>query len=244
MSVGFGGRADEAAQVFASLDARFEASFEAVLREALGGSQGHALAGESPAKRQVGAAQGLVAMPNGEALPTVANAVVSPPFSWGPSAGSTVADMAWNLTPSQPERVLSAEPAGSRGAAIEGGHGGPYRGLIETLSQRHGVPAWLVTNVMRAESAGNPMATSPAGAQGLMQLMPQTAAELGVSDPYDPAQNLEGGVKYLARMIGMFEGDLVRAVAAYNAGPGSVQRFGGVPPFPETQRYVARVLGT
>lgn len=117
-----------------------------------------------------------------------------------------------------------------------------WQGLVEGTAARHGVPAWLVQNVLQVESGGNPAATSPAGAMGLMQLMPGTARELGVTEPYDPAQNLDGGVRYLAQMLKRFDGDLEKAVAAYNAGPGAVQRFDGVPPYTETQRYVEKVL--
>ncbi|MFP5501155.1 MAG: lytic transglycosylase domain-containing protein, partial [Candidatus Sericytochromatia bacterium] len=104
-------------------------------------------------------------------------------------------------------------------------------------------PEWLVKNVIRAESGGDPLATSPVGAMGLMQLMPGTALDMGVQDPYNARDNIEGGVKYLRRMLDMFNGDVTKAVAAYNAGPGNVQQHGGVPPFAETQAYVRRVLG-
>jgi soluble lytic murein transglycosylase-like protein len=115
--------------------------------------------------------------------------------------------------------------------------------LVREMSTKYNVPEWLVRNVMRTESGGNPMATSPVGAMGLMQLMPATARELGVTDPYDPRQNLEGGVKYLRRMLDTFGGDMTKAVAAYNAGPANVSQYGGVPPFAETQAYVNRILG-
>ncbi len=111
--------------------------------------------------------------------------------------------------------------------------------IIE-LSMRHGVSASLVKAVITEESCFDPGATSPAGAHGLMQLMPLTAAWLGVADPSDPLQNLDGGIRYLARLHQRFD-DEALALAAYNAGPGSVLRYGGVPPYPETQRYVERV---
>lgn len=117
-----------------------------------------------------------------------------------------------------------------------------WRALIEGAAERHGVPARLVENVLRTESGGDARATSSAGAMGLMQLMPGTARELGVEDPYDPVQNVEGGVRYLAQLLRRFEGNLEKAVAAYNAGPGAVQKFNGVPPYAETRRYVDKVL--
>jgi len=114
--------------------------------------------------------------------------------------------------------------------------------LVGPIAQRYGVDTELVLRVIQAESGGNPNAVSPKGAIGLMQLMPETARSLGVSDPFDPIQNIEGGVRYLRHMIDQF-GDVRLALAAYNAGPGNVRRYGGIPPFPETQRYIERVLG-
>jgi soluble lytic murein transglycosylase-like protein len=136
--------------------------------------------------------------------------------------------------------VARADASGPS-SATPGGVG-QWREMIATSAARHRVPAWLVENVLRVESGGNPKATSPVGAMGLMQLMPGTARDLGVVDPYDPGQNLDGGVRYLADMIRRFDGNLEKAVAAYNAGPGAVQRFSGVPPYSETQRYVEKVL--
>ncbi len=113
--------------------------------------------------------------------------------------------------------------------------------LIDFYAQRHGVDAKLVRAVVKAESSFNPRSVSSAGAMGLMQLMPDTARSLGVTDPFDPAQNLDGGVRYLKGLMERF-GDLRLALAAYNAGPNAVRRSGGVPPFTETQNYVERVM--
>ncbi len=118
-----------------------------------------------------------------------------------------------------------------------------YDALIAAAAQRNGVDPSLLKALIRAESNFDPNAGSPAGAQGLTQLMPGTAAGLGVTDVHDPAQAIEGGAKYLRSQLDAFGGDQTKALAAYNAGPGAVTRYGGVPPYAETQQYVQRVLG-
>lgn len=119
---------------------------------------------------------------------------------------------------------------------------GGWEDHIAPLAAKYGVEEALVRAVIRMESGGQTMAVSPKGAMGLMQLMPETAGMLGVDDPFDPVQNLEGGIKYLSQLSDKYQGDLVKALAAYNAGPGRVDSYGGVPPFAETQRYVKNVL--
>jgi soluble lytic murein transglycosylase-like protein len=120
-------------------------------------------------------------------------------------------------------------------------HTEKFADLITAAARQHGVDSALVRALIHAESGFNPSARSHKGAYGLMQLMPGTARDLGVLDVAAPSQNIDGGVRYLAGLLQQFEGDITLATAAYNAGPGSVQRYGGVPPFEETQTYVKRV---
>ncbi len=117
-----------------------------------------------------------------------------------------------------------------------------FDALTRQSAESHGLEPELLRAVMRQESGGNPWAVSNRGAKGLMQLMDGTAREMGVQNPYDPAQNIEGGAEYLDRMLSLFDGDTELALAAYNAGPMAVQQYGGIPPYPETQNYVANVM--
>ncbi len=137
--------------------------------------------------------------------------------------------------------TASAAPAGAAAGASSLPAGTPYAAEITAAASKHGVDPALLAGLVKQESNFNPNAGSPAGAQGLTQLMPATAASLGVTDVHDPAQALDGGAKYLRQQLDRFGGDVARALAAYNAGPGAVERFGGVPPYAETQEYVRRV---
>lgn len=114
--------------------------------------------------------------------------------------------------------------------------------VVEMASRQHSVPADLLWAMMEAESRFDPNASSHKGAQGLMQLMPATARELQLTDPFDPVQSIDGGARYLRILLTRFRGREDLAVAAYNAGPRAVERHRGVPPFPETRAYVRKVL--
>ncbi len=118
----------------------------------------------------------------------------------------------------------------------------PYDDLIIEAARMHGLDPRLLRSIVEVESAFNPRAVSPAGAKGLMQLRPILARELGVRNPFDPRQNIMGGARYLRQLLNMHDGDIRLALASYNAGPGNVTRYAGVPPFRETQKYVKRIL--
>lgn len=125
---------------------------------------------------------------------------------------------------------------------VVGPAGTDLRSLAIATARKHGLDPRLVLAVVGVESAFRPEAVSSKGAQGLMQLMPGTAASLGVEDAFDPIQNLDGGVRHLGSLLTLYGGDVSRALAAYNAGEGAVARHGGIPPFKETREYVKKVL--
>ena len=135
------------------------------------------------------------------------------------------------------DKAMSMESRGAVGLNISG----DPNSLIKEAAARYQVDPRLVAAVAQTESGGNQEAVSPAGAVGVMQLMPETAAGLGVN-PYDKRQNIEGGAKYLRQMMDTFGGDVQKAVAAYNAGPQAVKEYNGIPPYRETQDYVNKVL--
>jgi soluble lytic murein transglycosylase-like protein len=141
------------------------------------------------------------------------------------------------LTQAQAGTAAQASTAQGLPAAAQ-----QYLPQVQQAAARYGVDPALIEAVIQQESGWNPQATSASGAAGLMQLMPATARGLGVSDPYDPAQSIDAGARYLRGQLDRYHGDVRLALAAYNAGPGAVAQYGGVPPYPETQNYVAAVL--
>ncbi|HBW47369.1 TPA: hypothetical protein DEF17_05500 [bacterium] len=114
--------------------------------------------------------------------------------------------------------------------------------LIEAAAAKYNISPQVIESMARHESSFNPRAVSPKGAMGIMQIMPDTQNMLGVTDPFDPAQSIDGGAKYLRMMLDRFGGDMPKALAAYNAGPDSVSRYNGIPPYQETRNYVGKIL--
>ncbi len=182
-------------------------------------------------------AEGFLAPPAGGARSEVTSingqSIRVPAASLGPLPALPIA----------PSSVVPLAPGASGDALphLEGRGTGPYDDLIQNYAGRHGLPPELVKAVIQTESGGNPKAVSRAGAMGLMQLMPANVQEAGIHDPFDPEQNIAAGTKQLAGLMAQYHGDLDLTLAGYNAGPGNVRKYGGVPPFAETQQYIRKV---
>lgn len=152
-------------------------------------------------------------------------------------------NMRYNTAENFSSYLIKAENnSGSQPPNIQYNNSSNVQRMLYIAAQKHGVDPSLVDAVAKAESNYQQECVSSAGAVGVMQLMPETANMLGVNNIYDVRENINGGVKYLKQMLDMFHGDTALAVAAYNAGPGAVQKYGGIPPFSETKQYVAKVM--
>ena len=173
---------------------------------------------------RLGELQTMVAQMNAPATPAAAPAATAPASSF---AGALAAA----------QTSPAAAPVSGTGASSA------FDAQINAAAASNGIDPALLKGLVSQESGFNPNARSGAGAAGLTQLMPGTAAALGVTNPLDPAQSLQGGAKYLREQLDRFGGDEKLALAAYNAGPGAVQKYGGVPPYAETQNYVTSVMG-
>ena len=156
-------------------------------------------------------------------LPDLPAGVIVPPASLGPLPPMPVSPGAANVVP------------------LPQAASGNIDSLVDKYAAQNGLEPALVRAVIKTESDGNPRCVSPAGAMGLMQLMPENVKEVGISDPFDPEQNIAAGSKQLAGLLAQYHGNLDLALAGYNAGPGNVHKYGGVPPFTETQNYIRRV---
>ena len=164
----------------------------------------------------------------GTTLPPGPSGVVVPPASLGPLPVST------GPLPVSPD-AADVVPITAASAPSD------YDPLIQKYAAQNNLSPSLVKAVIQTESGGNPRSVSGAGAMGLMQLMPENVKEAGIADPFDPEQNIAAGTKQLAGLLAQYHGDLDLALAGYNAGPGNVHKYGGVPPFTETQNYIRRV---
>jgi soluble lytic murein transglycosylase-like protein len=170
--------------------------------------------------------QGALSSSAGEPAATTASVA---DYSTSSRAGTGAEGAAGSLTSAQ-------------GAGGDSLTGVPYASLIEQSAEQNGIEPSLLAGLIKQESGFDASATSSAGAEGLTQLMPGTASSLGVSEPLDPAQSIAGGAGYLGGLLKQFDGNVDDALAAYNAGPGAVDQYGGVPPYAETESYVTDVL--
>jgi soluble lytic murein transglycosylase-like protein len=163
--------------------------------------------------------------------------------SSGAASQAPAGDFAAALQAATTADSFSPTPAQSDGVAGAGGGSSEYDPMIEQAAARYGLDPAVLHGLIQQESGFDPSAQSSAGASGLTQLMPGTASSLGVANPLDPSESIEGGARYLSQLMSQFGGNTEDALAAYNAGPGAVQQYGGVPPYTETQSYVSKVLG-
>jgi soluble lytic murein transglycosylase-like protein len=199
-------------------------------------------AGELAAAQRVQQLQRLIAAAGQSAVagaaPAIAAGAAAPQ-----GAGVDFASALQAATSADSSSASTAAAGPLQQAAGQSAAAGEYQPLIEQAAARNGLDPAVLSGLIQQESGFDPNATSSAGAAGLTQLMPGTASSLGVANPLNPAESIEGGARYLGQMMQRFGGDTANALAAYNAGPGAVQEYGGVPPYTETQSYVSKVLG-
>jgi soluble lytic murein transglycosylase-like protein len=185
--------------------------------------------------------QGLIEQTRqvGSGVPLVGATTVAPTTVPQAPAGDFAAALqaATTADASSPTAPQSESVAGAAGDS------GEYDSVIEQTAERYGVDPAVLHGLIQQESGFDPNAQSSAGASGLTQLMPGTASSMGVSNPLNPTESIEGGARYLSQLMTQFGGNTEDALAAYNAGPGAVQQYGGIPPYAETQSYVSKVLG-
>jgi soluble lytic murein transglycosylase-like protein len=204
-------------------------STQPIVGPAAGNPSGALAAGERVQQLQALIAQVRTGIPPTLAPPTPASPAIASPTV----AASPTSSFAATLDAAQ----ASATTSSASTAATA------YEPLIAQAAAQYGLDPAVLHGLIEQESGFDPAARSSAGALGLTQLMPGTAASLGVTEPLDPAQSIAGGARYLSEQLQRFGGNIADALAAYNAGPGAVQSYGGVPPYPETQAYVSKVLG-
>jgi soluble lytic murein transglycosylase-like protein len=197
-------------------------------------------------------ASALAAAQSGQENPEATASAYTSPQPTAPTAYAPLTPAAGAGIASETPTALAYDSTAPAGASAVGvsttgasvaGLSSAYAPLIEQAAARNGLDPAILSGLIQQESGFDPTATSSAGALGLTQLMPSTAASLGVAEPLNPAQSIEGGARYLSGLLHQFAGNTADALAAYNAGPGAVEQYGGVPPYPETQQYVTNVLG-
>jgi soluble lytic murein transglycosylase-like protein len=202
--------------------------------QALGAPNEALPAGASAAQARVAQLHELIARAGAAA----SGATVAATGGTSPGEGGSFASALQAATASSATAPASTlAPAGVTQGA------GQYDAMIEAAAARNNLDPAVLHGLIQQESGFDPSSRSSAGAMGLTQLMPGTASSLGVANPLDPAESIEGGARYLAQMMSRFGGNTAEALAAYNAGPGAVQQYGGVPPYAETQSYVQKVMG-